>query len=447
MDNWVKEKLEKWNLSCLKDVFEENMIDEEAFLILNEETLKEMKIPIGPRIKLLKKSNFSKGFMKAITEHCPSKDDVLKDFHDDTFCKQHRFFSKENTVKLLLFVDDCEVANPFGSKAGLHRITNGLLHYIEFTTKASFLSNCFLLSLFNAGDFKTYGYTPFLQLLVDDVKFLEKEGVFISTDHFEGTVYAGITQITCDNLGVNGILGFLESFVSNHFCRHCNMHRNEMQRSSTACQEQLRTFINYEEHLQLNSYAETGIKSPCVLNEVENFHVTSNYAPDVMHDLLEGVCGLEVHLVLAQLIREGLFDLDLLNSRITSFDYPTTDLKNKPSPISNSRLQQPDGASGQTAAQMWCLFRNLPLLIGDKVPEGHPFFELLLMLLDCMDFIFCPENIKSILEESEVGAQVICELDMDKLSRKSRIKMVQILVAYIINQFGERQTLRKYLKR
>ncbi|XP_046862371.1 uncharacterized protein LOC124455791 [Xenia sp. Carnegie-2017] len=47
-------------------------------------------------------------------------------------------------------------------------------------------------------------------------------------------------------------------------------------------------------------------------------------------------------------------------------------------------------------------------------------------------------NIKSILEESEVSAQVICELDTDKLSRNSRIKMVQILVAYIINQFGER---------
>ncbi|XP_046854765.1 uncharacterized protein LOC124447806 isoform X3 [Xenia sp. Carnegie-2017] len=34
-------------------------------------------------------------------------------------------------------------------------------------------------------------------------------------------------------------------------------------------------------------------------------------------------------------------------------------------------------------------------------------------------------NIKSILEESEVGVQVICELDTDKLSRKSRVKMVQ----------------------
>ena len=42
--------------------------------------------------------------------------------------------------------------------------------------------------------------------------------------------------------------------------------------------------------------------------------------------------------------------------------------RTKPSPIS---IQKPDGASGQTASQMWCLVRYLPLIIGDKVPEGH----------------------------------------------------------------------------
>ncbi|CAB4012109.1 Hypothetical predicted protein, partial [Paramuricea clavata] len=47
-------------------------------------------------------------------------------------------------------------------------------------------------------------------------------------------------------------------------------------------------------------------------------------------------------------------------------------------------------------------------------------------------------NVRSILEESEIGVQVSSELDTDILSRKSRIKMVQILVAYIINRFGER---------
>ena len=59
-----------------------------------------------------------------------------------------------------------------------------------------------------------------------------------------------------------------------------------------------------------------------------------------MHDLLEGICSLEVHLVLAALIQDGYFTLDLLNSRITSFDYGIVDSKNKPSVISASKLQK-----------------------------------------------------------------------------------------------------------
>jgi hypothetical protein len=42
------------------------------------------------------------------------------------------------------------------------------------------------------------------------------------------------------------------------------------------------------------------------------------------------------------------------------------------------------------------------------------------------------------LEESEIGKQILSELTDGKLSRKSRIKMVQVLVAHIINNFGER---------
>ena len=110
-----------------------------------------------------------------------------------------------------------------------------------------------------------------------------------------------------------------------------------------------------------------------------------------MHDLQEGVCGLEVHLVVVSLIDEGLFDLDVLNSRITSFDYSPANSKNKPSPITIQKLHNPDGASGQTASQMWCLIQYLQLIIGDKVPEEHEYFDVLLPLLKCMDLIFSTE--------------------------------------------------------
>ncbi|XP_071852236.1 uncharacterized protein [Apostichopus japonicus] len=55
MDEFVKEKLAEWNLSSLNEIFEENMIDEEAFLLLDEAALTEMVKAVGPRKKFLKK--------------------------------------------------------------------------------------------------------------------------------------------------------------------------------------------------------------------------------------------------------------------------------------------------------------------------------------------------------------------------------------------------------
>ena len=255
----------------------------------------------------------------------------------------------------------------------------------------SSLSNHYLVALYNAGDVKTYGFDPILQPLVDDIKDLEKNGLHITTDVFEGTVKVGIAQVTGDNLGVNGILGFVESFISHYFCRNCKMHIAEMPRALIAIYQLNRTYANYCEDLEANDPTSTGVKASCLLNNLEHFHVTTNYVPDVMHDLLEGVCGLEVHLVLGDLIRARFFDLDLLNSRITSFDYSPSDSKNKPSAITQNKITNPDGASGQTASQLWCLIRYLPLMISDLIPEGNEQLELLLLLLECMDFIFSPE--------------------------------------------------------
>ena len=338
-----------------------------------------------PLPELLKAVLESTGFMRTILQNPSSNDGIMRDFHDGLFCKEHGFFSDHRNIRLLLYVDECEIANPLGSKAGLHKI--GVIYCTILNLPSRFrssLCNCFLISLFNAGD-------PILQPLVNDIQLLEQEGLSIATDVFAGKLKVSIAQVTGDNLGVNGILGYVESFISNHFCRHCRMHKREMQIALLARAEQLRNVQSYEDDLSCNNPTATGIKAPCLLNNVENFHVATNYAPDVMHDLLEGVCGIEVHLVLAALIDEGLFDLDLLNSRITSFDYSPADSKNKPSPVTIQRLQNPDGASGQTASQMWCLIRYLPLIIGDKVPEGNEYFEVILLLLECMDFIFSTE--------------------------------------------------------
>ncbi|XP_033095734.1 uncharacterized protein LOC117100242 [Anneissia japonica] len=53
MTSYVSEKLEEWNLQSLKEIFEENLIDEEAFLLLDVDTIKELIKPVGSRLKFI----------------------------------------------------------------------------------------------------------------------------------------------------------------------------------------------------------------------------------------------------------------------------------------------------------------------------------------------------------------------------------------------------------
>ena len=119
--------------------------------------------------------------------------------------------------------------------------------------------------MFNEEDMKTYGYDIVMRPLVDDIKELETNGVHIDSDVFNGTVRVSIAQVSGDNLGVNGICGFVESFVGNYYCRHCKMHSNHMWYSSTERPECLRTKEDYEVDVAVNDPSITGVKPPCIL--------------------------------------------------------------------------------------------------------------------------------------------------------------------------------------
>lgn len=45
----------------------------------------------------------------------------------------------------------------------------------------------------------------------------------------------------------------------------------------------------------------------------------------------------------------------------------------------------------QTACQMWCFIRMLPLMVGRLVPIGCPAWHVLLLLLDVVEYCTSPE--------------------------------------------------------
>ena len=97
-------------------------------------------------------------------------------------------------------------------------------------------------------------------------------------------VYFQCVTILGDNLGVNCICGFSESFNAAYWCRSCSAN---------------------------NKLCKSGVEE----------EIAQNMSADFMHDVPEGVAVYTVSHVLDALIKEKTITLDAINKRIDSFFY------------------------------------------------------------------------------------------------------------------------------
>ncbi|KAI7811169.1 hypothetical protein IRJ41_011241 [Triplophysa rosa] len=330
-----------------------------------------------------------------INEHMsnPSKSNgVYKDFCDGSYYKNHPLFSKQPyALQIQLFFDEFESANPLGSKHGIHKI--GAIYFIlrNFPPKLnSSLMNIHLLSLFHAQDVKNYGFDAILQPLVKDLKVLESSGIQVpfSKEPLFGTV----AQVTGDNLGMHTLLGFMESFSAHYFCRFCLVDKKT---SQSVFSEDDTNVVLRNKALQEQHYVDLltdptisssfGVKRTCLLNDLKYFHICDNYAPDIMHDILEGVGQYEIKLFLEYL--SGIISRQDICNRIYSFNYGYLERKNRPTRLN---LDQEGNGIGLNAIQTFCLIRNIPLIFGEIVCEGNKYWHLLLLLLQIINIVFSP---------------------------------------------------------
>ena len=112
---------------------------------------------------------------------------------------------------------------------------------------------------------------------------------------------------------------------------------------------------DYEELIEKDIYKK------CALTESGYFYITDNYGFDLTHDLWLGIIPLKISLVLTSFLDNGFFDIELINSRIKSFNYGSNDIKNKPNLLFISEKMV---KCKQKAAKMSCLFKLLPFIIG-----------------------------------------------------------------------------------
>ncbi|XP_056315761.1 uncharacterized protein LOC130230656 isoform X1 [Danio aesculapii] len=317
--------------------------------------------------------------------------DMYRKFCDGQYYKRHPLYSiRNNALEIQIYYDDFETANPLGFKQGIHKL--GCIYFVLRNLPShviSSLMNIHLISLFHSEDGKKYGMDKILGPLIDNGKVLEQKGMKVSFS--EEPIFGTIAQITGDNLGLNSILGYVESFSAKHYCRLCLTDKVLAQEvfSEDDPRMILRNRNQNEKHYKYladnpNENSCYGIKRNSILNTLTYFNVSENFMLDIMHDILEGVAQYEVKL-LFEYMSCNLIPGDSIPQRLYAFSYGFLDQNNRPTKVN---LQHPGNSIGLNASQTLCLIRNIPLIFGDVVPEGDKHWHLMLLLLQIVNIVF-----------------------------------------------------------
>lgn len=315
----------------------------------------------------------------------------LKEFRDGAFFRDSQFLLKfPDCIILQFFIDAYETVNPLGSHTQTHKL-EGLYCVIRNLPQHLLSKTCniFLVGLWYASYAKRYGYNRILQPIFMQLQQLESDnGLAVNVNGETRAVHGILGLFSADNLGAHSLFGFVESFSANYPCRFCLAHKDEIQVKFLDTDFTRRTREHTDACVASLTDAEynpslTGIKTSSILNELSNFHCTVQSVVDCMHDVLEGVVPYELALILQSLIAKQAFTLDELNNALYHFNYCASDKNSQPPSVSLPKLRI-------QAAEAWCLIRNIPLVVGSKVHEDDEHWQLLLLLLSCLDLIFAP---------------------------------------------------------
>ncbi|XP_028419163.1 uncharacterized protein LOC114544868, partial [Dendronephthya gigantea] len=330
-----------------------------------------------------------------------SCDGVLRDVMDGDFFKSHPVFSlHSDALQLLGYYDDLEIANPLGSKAKIHKI--GVFYFVLGNIRPMFRSSIRsiqLIAIAKTKDIKSFGIDNLLMPFIEDVNCLAKVFLLYALQYCDLLLWTG------DTLGSNYVSGFKEGVGGAlRICRHCMGTRLETNnkflsedfserdldnhRQICACIEDEDNALNIREQLS-TTY---GVNRLSVLDKVQHFDVCICIPEDIMHIFLDGLVPYETKLMLKYLIDESrCITLKELNRRIENFDYGYMNKKNKPTATNRETINGVTEAKlKQSASQMWCLFRFLPIMIGDKVDEQLENWHCLLKLWNIVQICTSP---------------------------------------------------------
>lgn len=292
-------------------------------------------------------------------------------------------FPGKSVLPILLFFDDFEPLNPLGSRAGIYKLGAVYMSLASIPPKyCSLLENIFLVQLFFASDRSTYGNEITFRNLINELKYLETEGISIEINGQKERVYFVLFLLLGDNLGLNSLLGFVESFSAEHYCRLCLAPKKLAQTEINTSNFVLRTEKNYNQDSQVFS---RGVKENCIWHILSNFHITKNYSFDLMHDILEGILRYDMAYIISFLVSRKYFTLELLNNRIKYFKFSKADPGNGFPQIKFDHLRKKQLI--MSASEMLAFTAYFGILVGDLVPETELVWKFYIMDLQILDIL------------------------------------------------------------
>ena len=103
-----------------------------------------------------------------------------------------------------------------------------------------------------------------------------------------------------------------------------------------------------------------GVKHKCPLNDLQAFHCTSGFPPDILHDIFEGVVSQDLLGILRILKSKGWFTIVDYNASIKRMKFKSNEASDKPENVPESvKVKKLVGK----AVSNWTHIRNFPLLI------------------------------------------------------------------------------------
>lgn len=331
--------------------------------------------------------------------------------------KNSKFHDDRSAIKIRLFSDDCEICDALKSKKGIHKIC--CVYFTIDNMPEKFLSktdNIFLVALCESTNLKIddNNFDEIAELVLEEMKRLENIGIEVDGQTIKGS----LARVVGDNLGANGMLGFVESFNS-YFCRLCEISKEESERLLKERTEIMRTKASYQNCVEaasnfvdrgksINLKTTKGIKRACIFNNLQGFHVLDNITLDVMHDVNEGIIPFFLTIFFEYCDSNKIVKKNDIQILVRDFNYGQLHKRNKPSTVIFTSPHL-----GQNATQLYTIMIHLPFIFANFKAKLEPIWISAESLLKMMQIIYsnkiCEEDINNLTSNIEIHYTCLLE--------------------------------------